>query len=520
MTPRTGAGTSQPPLKSLNLRLVGLNSIPAWRTVPLEQCFPEVQRASLGEFRPESGALRLTPEELHAARGYQLDFILNGLRHEPAGSLAQAARYGIWFWRFGQQGEWASELAVIYEIIRKAPLTGAVLCRRNKDGRTVRIEECSVKISQYSLRRTLERILEAAAHLPRWQCAELAAGFEPAGMAAETTPAQYVFSTGEVLKAWRRQAAARLVRSLLSLRLTCWNVGLARVPRQRFLDPGFKPEIEWLPQQPGGRILADPFPLPHDAQSRWLAEEIDRTSGRGRIVEIRLNGRGGVEIEPVIEAEHNLSYPCVFEHEGRLYCLIGDETARSARVYIRDAGRSKWRFHSVLIEGVAPTDATIFTAYGYWWIMHSSMEGQALYLWHAPSPMGPWRPHPANPVKIDIRSARPAGTPFWHEGKLYRPAQDCGFTYGGAVVINRIDCLSPAYFRETVVGRVEPDPGWPYPSGIHTLNGWGDCTLVDGKRYVWAPDVIVSRITRKLGRALSRRAAGAGLSPQESCNHG
>ena len=523
MVARIEAGTHQPRLKNWNLRLLGLDCVPLWRSAPLEQCFPEVPRLSLGELQPESGILRMTPEELAAARNYQLDFILNCLGQEPAGELAQIARYGIWFWRFGEQGEQESTLAALRGIIRKAVVTNVLLCGRISDGRTIRLQQCSVKISRYSFHRMLDKILDAAAHLPRWQCAELTAGVEdsnPVEMTAETTPAQAAVSTVDVLKAWRRQTAARLARSILSLRLTCWNVGLVRAARPCFLDPAFKPEVEWLPQPRGGSILADPFPLPNEAQSRWLAEEIDRASGRGRIVEIRLDEQGGVAFKQVIAAKHSLSYPCVFEYEGRIFCLIGDETEQAVKLHVNDSGRSKWCFHSVLIEGVMSTDATIFPANGSWWIMHSSMDGQALYLWNAPTPLGPWQPHPANPVKIDVGSARPAGTPFWHEGKLYRPAQDGTRSYGSAVVINRIDCLSLACFRETVVRRVEPDPNWPYPDGIHTLTGWGEYTLVDGKRYRWAPDVIVTRIILKLSKALGRRSADAGLFTDESSHNG
>ena len=61
-----------------------------------------------------------------------------------------------------------------------------------------------------------------------------------------------------------------------------------------------------------------------------------------------------------------------------------------------------------------------------------------LHIWWSDDLFGQWRPHAANPVKIDARSARPAGTPFVHAGTLYRPAQDCSHTYGGAVAICRV----------------------------------------------------------------------------------
>ena len=88
-----------------------------------------------------------------------------------------------------------------------------------------------------------------------------------------------------------------------------------------------------------------------------------------------------------------------------------------------------------------------------------------------------------NPVRCDVRNARPAGPPFVHEGCLYRPAQDCSRSYGGAIVLNRIDVLTTEWFHETPMARIQPDPNGPYPDGTHTLSPLGPTqTLVDGKR--------------------------------------
>lgn len=58
-----------------------------------------------------------------------------------------------------------------------------------------------------------------------------------------------------------------------------------------------------------------------------------------------------------------------------------------------------------------------------------------LEVWHAASPLGPWEPHPANPVANGARAAgfRNAGRLVKHGGRLYRFGQDCGATYGHRV---------------------------------------------------------------------------------------
>ena len=96
-------------------------------------------------------------------------------------------------------------------------------------------------------------------------------------------------------------------------------------------------------------------------------------------------------------------------------------------------------------------------------------------------------PHALNPVKMDVRSARPAGTPFIHKGVLYRPAQDCSNAYGGRIAINRVNRLTATEFDEETVKFIEPFIDGPFPDGIHTLSAVGDITLVDGKRerFIW-----------------------------------
>ena len=88
-----------------------------------------------------------------------------------------------------------------------------------------------------------------------------------------------------------------------------------------------------------------------------------------------------------------------------------------------------------------------------------------------------------NPVKCDLRSSRPAGPLFAHEGALYRPAQDGSITYGGAVAVNRVVTLTPTEFAEETINVLRPEPSGPFPHGLHTLTGVGGVTLVDGKRH-------------------------------------
>ena len=114
-----------------------------------------------------------------------------------------------------------------------------------------------------------------------------------------------------------------------------------------------------------------------------------------------------------------------------------------------------------------------------------------------------------NPVKFDVHSSRPAGTPFWHNGSLYRPAQDSSRTYGGAIVINRITKLTLDEFQEETAIHLDPFRHTRYPDGWHTLSAAGSITVLDGKRMAFIPTLSARRLRHKLGRLrglLFRRA--------------
>src|SRR5207249_2981148 len=139
----------------------------------------------------------------------------------------------------------------------------------------------------------------------------------------------------------------------------------------------------------------------------------------------------------------------------------------------------KWTKVATLITGVAAIDPTIFLYEGRWWLMCTDKEQNAfvnLFAWYAQDLFGPWKPHGANPIKTDIHSARSAGTPFVHEGFLYRPAQDCSMTYGGRIVLNRVIRLTPRDFEEEQAAIIEPYADSAFPDGVHTISAAGDIT--------------------------------------------
>ena len=91
---------------------------------------------------------------------------------------------------------------------------------------------------------------------------------------------------------------------------------------------------------------------------------------------------------------------------------------------------------------------------------------------------GEWKAHPRNPIVSDVKSARPAGSLFVKDGKLFRPSQDCSKAYGYGFDLNEIEVLTETEYRERKILSIRPD--WDKKIvATHTFAKQGNLTVID-----------------------------------------
>jgi hypothetical protein len=289
-----------------------------------------------------------------------------------------------------------------------------------------------------------------------------------------------------------------------------WNVGFIDGGPRAVLD-GAPLAIRWLPRPRPMTFVADPFLVERDGLRVLFVEEFDYRRDRGVIDALVLDDAGAVvRRHRALELPTHLSYPYPIELNGELYLMPENCAANEAALYRCVHFPDRWERARAVFPATDAVDTTIFVHEGRWWALCTRWargSNQALYAYHAPSIDGPWIAHAANPVVIDVASARPAGQPFSVDGVLYRPAQDCSRSYGCGLTIARIDALTPQVYRETVVRRHAAPTLGRYRDGIHTLNFSGTLGVVDGKfvRYdarklAWATRKLGARVVRALAR--------------------
>ena len=318
----------------------------------------------------------------------------------------------------------------------------------------------------------------------------IVAAIERRGSAPTLQWTRAIPGTGATVARFAVRAAARRLRRRL-YNLCCyaphWRVGWRFVDGPDVVDLAAHPAAGWrvLPDD-GFHFYADPFPVVFQGRSFLFVEDYDHRIGRGVISAVEFDATGPMgSPRPVLTLDVHLSYPFVFEHEGEMWMIVESGENRSVNLYRAENFPDKWRHESTLLADIVAADSTLLQHGGKWWMMATVWEDErgsfsdALHLWSAPAPAGPWTPHRRNPVLIDISSARPAGRVVQRGDRLIRPVQDCRDGYGAALALATITRLDDEAFEQRVDASLTPGPLWP-GRRLHTLNRAGRIECIDG----------------------------------------
>jgi hypothetical protein len=425
------------------------------------------------------------------------------------------APHGVWSFRLGADDD--ADVPFAREVCDRADVAEIALVRRGGPGAATMRSGRFVLAGWYPV--AMRIALSEAARWPATLAAVLAEGGslapQVAGVPAPRAAGAGVHRLrfyGTVLL----RAAAGLGNALT--RVDQWNVGFADGgPRRILRDEPL--EIRWLPEPRPGSFLADPFVVERDGIRALFVEDFDYARGRGVIDVLVLDeDERVIRRARAIDAPTHLSYPFPLEIDGELYLVPESFSAGEVALYRCVRFPDRWERESALFPAFDGVDTTLFEHSGRWWAMctrFSRGSSLALHAYHAPSPRGPFTAHALNPIVVDVASARPAGAPFVVDGVLYRLGQDCSRTYGGAVVIARVDELTPSAYRETEVRRLTPATTGRYRDGVHTVSFAGDTIVLDGKKAYRDARSFARGLRAIFGRRVARllRRSGPGEPP-------
>jgi hypothetical protein len=467
----------------------------------------EFKQTAVKEVFPGTPIIRLTgatidEEDSHfvrsqvdAVRRLDLDFIWGIHLNNISNALASATKYGVWFFRHDLQEKRGHGAPFFHEIMAGEDTVHIVMEKiGGENEEPVPLREGCLKIVKHSYKKTIDDIYGQCSKWPLWVCQSiLAHGVCHTTHARLSTELRQSESPSTLqLLLFPFRLLSRLIRDKYHslFRHFQWNIGIMEIPISQLLQEGAPRDVRYLDLSLGReKFRADPFALWRENRLTILFEEFDYTRDKGIISYMNLSeGNPRPDSHVVFDMPFHMSYPYLFTHEDEIFCVPETAGDRRIRLYRALQFPETWAPVADLVEGVAAIDPTVFRHQQRWWVAFTDLDYDPnlnLFLWYADDLEGPWRPHTCNPVKTDVRSARPAGTPFMHDGNLYRPSQDSSKGYGTRTVINRVTKLTPYEFEEEPAAIVAPPQGGDFPSGLHTLCAAEDITVIDSCRVIF-----------------------------------
>jgi hypothetical protein len=426
--------------------------------------------------------------DIEKIRETDLHFILRFGFGIIRGGILDAAKYGIWSFHHDDEQVYRGGPPAFWEIYKDDKITGAILQRlTDKLDAGVVLKKGFVK-TKYSYAKNRDQIYKETSRWPAMLCIDILNGHtdrflaKPSGTMA---PVYHHPRNWQLLVYLFKLVYYRLREISRSFFFTdYWNIGVAKAPISAFLDAE-KPEVDWYPLRSRNRFLADPFCVVDESDKQKLHifyETYPFKEARGKLDYVLYNMSFGPEQKLIREPFH-LSYPYPIKHKGDYYLVPESYEADSVFMYKAVNFPLSWEKSRILLDGFAGIDNTIIKHDNIYWMFTADKKDGFRYnlkLFYAEDLLAEWMPHPKNPVKTDIRSARSAGTPFRYKGDWYRPSMDYAEKIEGRIYINKVLTLSKTEYEEIPVKIIDPYTDNRFSDKIHTLCDAGEYTIVDG----------------------------------------
>lgn len=435
---------------------------------------------------------RLTCEDITAIHEYALDIALDFSFQKIRGDIVHIAKYGVWAYDDECSPLSHRVPSGFWEVMRGQPVTESTLRVLEESGNGKVLCRSYVATNRFSVKRNRNGFLwNSSSFVLRkingiYENGSLQLDDEVLDSSSDmSNPSMQAKPTNFHIFPYLINILGKYCVFYIQ-NIFCydqWFIAYKIEDKETYIGDvphGFKALVS-----PKGTFWADPFPVKYNDRYFIFTEEYVYKNKKGHITVIEMNENLDYKNSTkVLEKDHHLSYPFIFQWCGDYYMIPETAHARSIELYRCAAFPFDWKLEKILLSDIKAVDTTLAEINGLWWMfVNVGIDGTSndvdLYLFYANTPMGPWKPHKRNPVKSDVRSARSAGRIFFWQGEMYRPSQDCSEGYGHAIAINKIICIDTDRYIEAEVSKILPQ----WSSNVvanHTLNSCENLTVIDG----------------------------------------
>jgi len=276
-----------------------------------------------------------------------------------------------------------------------------------------------------------------------------------------------------------------------------WIVGIGRGDiRNMIRNKTFNCDITWLPVKDPRREFADPFILSSDkGLYHLIIEDYSMDDHYGKVALLIVNDRYEVQEHKILlDTRSHLSYPFVFKENGNVYVFPESADNGNLSCYLYNPETRSLGFVKHIIN-MPLLDSNIIKHKNKYWIFgitreKDNNENYELQCFYSDDLLGPYTPHPANPLANGMDGVRSAGNIMEIDGVLYSPTQNCKEQYGKSISINKITRLNETSYTSEFHMNISIDKNNKYNRGIktiHTINVHDELIVVDGIKWTFAP---------------------------------
>lgn len=439
-----------------------------------------------------------------------IDFMLRFGFNIIRGEILNAARYGIWSYHHDDEQKYRGGPFGFWEIYKNAYVNGVILQRlTEKLDAGIVLKKYFFKTTLHSFKEHTNNLLCNSTEMPLQVCRDIL-----------NNCSEYFLKEPTVTKAPIYKAPRNFVLFIFLVKLfrnrllfhykelfrsEKWFIGISKKPIKEIIFNNIDPEFEFIKPLKKSEFYADSFIYNENGVAKIIFEDYNYKTKKGVIASIPVNDFAQAEI--MLSEETHLAYPFIFHEARNTYCIPEESEINRIALYKLNEINHCFEFQKILIENIDAVDSTLFKYSDCFWLFFtrkSAGTNSKLFAYYSQSLAGPYLEHHNNPIKVDIRSSRPAGTPFLMDGDLYRPAQNSAKHYGSRISINKIVKLTPDEFFEELVSEIRPEKYSKKYCGTHTVAVSESFIVIDFKKHGFIFQSFKNQFSRKFRKIRSK----------------
>jgi hypothetical protein len=464
------------------------------RIKDISEIYPSIEKMYCDISKKEEFSQYFYDDDIEMIKKHNLDFILRFGFGIIRGEILNSARYGVWSFHHDDEMKYRGRPPCFWEIYDGDPITASVLQRlTEKLDAGVILRKGYFRTIGRSYSKNIDQAFFESLYWPSEVCKEILnsnnALFEQlpsqtmAGIFKEPTNTQ-------MITFFIKLAKNMGVATFNLFKYDKWNIGVIEMPIFQFIQNKNKVDVQWMDCDLNkGNFFADPTGIRLNNTDYIFFEYYNFEKRKGTICRTQISKTSDqtsplpCDYQEVFADRFHLAYPYLFKYNEEIFLVHENDGINQIYLYKAIDFPFKWKKIKTLVDNFPGIDNTLTFFNGYWWMFntHRDFPQTKLYIWYSDDLLGDWKPHKLNPVKDDIRSSRPGGSPFIINNVLYRPAQNSSKTYGGELSINEVIELTPESFKEKPVFSYHGFP--PYDRAFHTLSSFENVIFVDGKKF-------------------------------------